>query len=1179
MIKYKYLLSFFLSFFIGYIYSQTGPGGVGNASTNLIWVRADRELINNGTNVTSWNDLSGNANNPTGVNPGYNSSVSAINNMPTVDFSSVGPYQNLFNVPSTNFTVISVFEGMNQALIPIWGTVGTHGGYWPNYQNRTHVAPNCTWGSVPTLHPNNQWEISTVRHLPNRTEIRTDGVLRASANSGYCPSWLNTFSFGGSSTYGGYRGDVAEMFYFNGQLNDAQMYIIENYLSSKYNLPISNDRYAYESTGHYHDVCGIWKLSNTVKHDDSQGNTILRIRSILGFGNNKSMFWGHDNASMCSSTNVPPSLKSRVQRTWRVDDTGNLGKVTVSFDLSSLYSGTPPNIKLLVDNDGNFSNATIINANSVVGSVFTFDAVNFNDGDYFTFGTDSFFFVGDGTVSTTWIGNTTNWNTASNWTNGVPNSSTDAIIPSGLTNYPIINTSGLFTRNLKIEAGASLEIAGNNNITLTGNWENLGTFIANNSTVNFISSCGAQRITANSLQEFYHWGVNNLEGVELFGAGFNQKGVLTIDNGTVRSNNLLTLISDANGTASIAEIKGNGDFTGSIVMQRYIDAGATNWRFLSSPVSGATINDWQDNFITSGYLGSLWPLWPTPLNPWPSIYTYNEAISGLWNNGYTPVPSNLFPLGVGKGFWVWCGDTITGTLPFTIDVAGPINKFNINIPVSYTNSGSIADDGWNMIGNPYPSTIDWDDATWTKVRLDNAIYIWDPDLQQYRSYVAGIGNNGGSKFIASSQAFWVKANAASPSLTIREGVKDNTDMSFVKMVTAQPYRINLTNTLNNYTDQVTFAFNEQATTKFEGSFDAHKVFGPNNSVPSISALSTDNKELSVHAFNPKKPTSFPLVLTLKQTGNYVFDFDNLPALDDIECVYLEDKQTNKFIDLKVAKNYSFSSNFGTINNRFYIHFSGISEVVVINSSCEYSNDGKATVSAMGTGPWTYIWKDNSGKILKTFTSPNSSDSILNLKEGKYSVEITGNGLCGKTTKNFTIQPNNAVIAKFQSPIKVKLSDGGKVDFINQSVNANTYSWNFGDGNSSNQQSPTHYYLSQGVYNVALTASNQDCQSTLKQPIEVINDLTAVSIQNITSEINLFPNPVKRGGMINLSFEDVVSSASIEIIDINGKQVYQSNHEVSGNSLSFLLPENIAEGSYQVILKADSQSKNFRLLIK
>jgi|GEM_PF-3327407 len=1177
MNQYKNVFLIFLFTSVGYLFSQTGPGGVGNASTNLIWVRADRGLTSSGTTVSSWNDLSGSNNHPTGVSPSYNGSINAINNMPAVSFSAVGPYQNIFNIPSSNFSVISVFEGMNQALIPIWGTINTHGGYWPNYQNRTHVAPNCSWGSVPTLHPNNRWEISTVRHLPNRTEVRTDGVLRASANAGYCSSWLNTFSFGGSSSYGGYRGDVAEMFYYNGQLNDAQMNVIENYLSSKYNLPIATDRYAYEGTGHYHDVCGIAQTSGASRHDDSQGNTILRINNPSGLGNNEYLMWGHDNAAFCSSTNVPASLRYRLQRTWRVDETGNVGTVSVSFDLTNIYNGNLSGLKLLLDNNANFTNAIIVNASSVVGNTYTFNNINFSDGQYFTVATSDVFYVGDGSTTTTWVGTSnTNWQAAANWTNGSPNLNTDVIISSGAPNMPRINNTAN-CRNITIQSGATLTINGTNTLNVYGNWTNQGTFLANNSTVTFRSACGKQRISCSSTQDFYHWQCTGVEGADIVGGSFNQRGILTLTNGTLQTNGRLTLISDANRTASIAEMT-TGNILGSVTVQRYIDAGATNWRFLSSPVSGATIADWQDNFITSGYPGSLWPLWPTPLNPWPSIYTYNEPVSGTWSNGYTAATSSAQPLNVGQGFWVWCGDTITGTLPFTIDVAGPVNKFNINIPVSYTNSGSIADDGWNMIGNPYPSTIDWDDATWTKVRLDNAIYIWDPDLQQYRSYVAGIGNNGGSKFIASSQAFWVKANAASPSLTIREGVKDNADISFVKLATAQPYRINLTNTLNNYTDQVTFAFNENATTKFEGGFDAHKVFGPNNSVPSIAALSTDNKELSIHSFNPKKPSFFPLILTLKQTGNYVFDFDNLPALDDIECVYLEDKQTNKFIDLKVAKNYSFSSNFGTINNRFYIHFSGISEVETANSSCEYTNDGKATVTAMGTGPWTYTWKDNSGKTIKTFTSSNSSDSILNLKEGKYSVEITGSGLCGKTTKNFTIQANNAIVAKFQSPSKVKLSNGGKVDFINQSVNATTYSWSFGDGNLSNQQNPTHYYLSKGIYNVELTATNKDCQSTLKQAVEVIDDLTGIATY-ATSGINLFPNPVKTGGTVNLSFTDFTSYANVEITDISGRVIFTANLNINGNSVSFLLPENITDGNYQLMVKTDSQSKNFRILVK
>lgn len=46
----------------------------------------------------------------------------------------------------------------------------------------------------------------------------------------------------------------------------------------------------------------------------------------------------------------------------------------------------------------------------------------------------------------------------------------------------------------------------------------------------------------------------------------------------------------------------------------------------------------------------------------------------------------------------------------------------------------------------------------------------------------------------------------------------------------------------------------------------------------------------------------------------------------------------------------------------------------------------------------------------------------------------------------------------------------EVAFTNQSTNAASYSWNFGDGNNSTQANPSHIYVSGGTYNVTLTAT-------------------------------------------------------------------------------------------------------------
>lgn len=68
------------------------------------------------------------------------------------------------------------------------------------------------------------------------------------------------------------------------------------------------------------------------------------------------------------------------------------------------------------------------------------------------------------------------------------------------------------------------------------------------------------------------------------------------------------------------------------------------------------------------------------------------------------------------------------------------------------------------------------------------------------------------------------------------------------------------------------------------------------------------------------------------------------------------------------------------------------------------------------------------------------------------------------------QPNSPPTANFASSVQVTCN--GEVSFTDQSINgATSWLWNFGDGNTSTQQNPSHTYQNEGTYTVSLTASN------------------------------------------------------------------------------------------------------------
>lgn len=559
--------------------------------------------------------------------------------------------------------------------------------------------------------------------------------------------------------------------------------------------------------------------------------------------------------------------------------------------------------------------------------------------------------------------------------------------------------SNINCNNVTINAGATFDAgAGNYTVNMRGNWSNAGTYNGQASGLVNCNGTVAQTIGGTAVTNFRNLTIANAAGVSISSAQ-NLLGTLTLTSGVfTTTGQTFTLVSDASGTARIAAITG-GNITGNISMQRYMGGNITNWRQLGSAVTGGTLASWSDDFVMSGFPGSQYPSFP-----FISMYTYSEPVAGVKENGYIAATNISNSIPARTGFFCYIGPT-----PITVDITGPPGKFAQNFTLSYTaTSGGAANDGWNMVANPYPSTIDWDAAGWTKTNVANYVQVWNPTNQQYASYTTGVGGiNGGSRYIPSSQAFWVHATGASPAMSIDETVKNATDQGFMRWTSQQ-----LTGTLrlhidgNNYSDETLIHFEPSASLGFDP-YDAYKFFSPADSiVPSISSV-MNNEDYGINSIPTLSANiSIPIraLAARNHPGTYTISRDTSMYIPQSMCVVLEDTYNGTMTDLTGTLSYSFSLSDTTQAPRFLLHLGVPLSKSSLAVTCPGGSNGIAIAEGIGSGPWDYSWEDAAGNPLATHTAVNGPDSLVNVPAGVYRVTIAGNsGLCGLLSD--TVQVN------------------------------------------------------------------------------------------------------------------------------------------------------------------------------
>lgn len=282
--------------------------------------------------------------------------------------------------------------------------------------------------------------------------------------------------------------------------------------------------------------------------------------------------------------------------------------------------------------------------------------------------------------------------------------------------------------------------------------------------------------------------------------------------------------------------------------------------------------------------------------------------------------------------------------------------------------------------------------------------------------------------------------------------------------------------------------------------------------------------------------------TIQVGDSLVLDIDFIPTSvsNFAASIFIISNDTNRTICLNGQSGAMPVADFSFSDENICI-----GEVSFDNSNSQYFN--------------TLFWDFGDG-----ITSNQSNPIHQFTAPGTYRVSLRTTNSIGFDTIAKMVTVNPLVVDFAISQDTIQLSDTAY--FTDSTPNATTWIWDFGDGNSSISQNPSHQYSAQGLYNVKLTViDNRSCSNTLTKQLRVENRIGLVEWQ-LENNWSLYPNP-SDGRFSIRKVEGDWQDYSFRLIDAQGRRVA----DFKGTNQSEIdYQVNLAAGMYQLQVLQDGQ---------
>lgn len=223
---------------------------------------------------------------------------------------------------------------------------------------------------------------------------------------------------------------------------------------------------------------------------------------------------------------------------------------------------------------------------------------------------------------------------------------------------------------------------------------------------------------------------------------------------------------------------------------------------------------------------------------------------------------------------------------------------------------------------------------------------------------------------------------------------------------------------------------------------------------------------------------------------------------------------------------------------------------------------------------TYLWDFGDGS-----TSVLENPSHYYVNSGLYTVTLMAFGATGTDTSIVTgqIYVYPRPVANFQAYVS---DNADTVYFADNSLDAIDWTWDFGDGNSSDVQNPIHSYDVNGNYDVSLMVTNDyGCSDTTSKPAFVYINVGLDDL-NSQSVISVFPNPFYSNFTIAIDAKKE-GIAKLSMYSIDGAKVLSDTKPINMGSQTIKIEnefiQNLVPGMYLLELECNKQKQYIKLI--